>query len=274
MSWIRSRNFRRTVAVIAVVWLVGFGAVFWMLWDTQRVNGLLERIDQHRGIIEIRRKGRPWMYELLGVRYLPLCDSIVHANIYVDGRQVRISELQPLQDADDVALTLDVPTIGEQEWSTLCAFQHVRAVTFLQYPKGAIDVSELRGVRRVTAFVDVDSAACDCAARAEALVSLYLTGESVDDACLRALSAHASVRELFITRGTITLDGVRALRDLASLRNLVLFDVNIGDEAVPELCNLRQLEFLALRETQVTPEGAEELNRALPHVRIWVANLL
>lgn len=271
MSWIRSWNFRRTVAVIAVVGLVGFGAVFWMLWDTQRVNGLLERIGQHRGVIEIRRKGRPWMYEFLGVRYLPLCDSIVHANIYVDGRHMRISELQPLQDAEDVVLQLDVPSIGEQEWSTLCAFQHVHAVIFRQYPEGEIDVSRLRGVRQVTSFADVDHAACGCAARAERLVELYLTGENVDDACLRALSTHASLRTLVVMRGAISSDGLRVLSGLESLRNLVLFDVDIGDEAIPELCNLRQLEFLTLRETQVTPE---ELKRALPHVRIWVANLL
>jgi hypothetical protein len=66
-------------------------------------------------------------------------------------------------------------------------------------------------------------------------------------------------------------DQLKALGALTELRWLVLMDTGVTDQGLKHIRHLKKLERLDLEGSKVTKQGAEELKKALPDVRIYIA---
>jgi fatty acid desaturase/peptidoglycan/LPS O-acetylase OafA/YrhL len=100
------------------------------------------------------------------------------------------------------------------------------------------------------------------------LRGLYLAGTEVSDDGLSALSSLKKLRELGLRRTKVTDAGLRQVGALAELRVLDLRETRVTCSGLSSLAGLSRLQKLYVSGTQISTAGAQELERALPNVKI------
>jgi hypothetical protein len=100
------------------------------------------------------------------------------------------------------------------------------------------------------------------------LKTLNLNNTAVTNEGLRHLRGLTGLTELNLLQTGVTDDGLPLLGSLTGLQNLSLGGAGITDRGLQQLKGLRNLSQLILVGTGVTPAAVEELQRALPRVKV------
>jgi len=100
------------------------------------------------------------------------------------------------------------------------------------------------------------------------LQTLYLNGTQVTDAGLKHLEGFTKLQHLGLKRTRITDAGLVHLKGLTQLRWLVLDGTKVTDAGLAHLKGLTQLQTLHVNRTKVTEARVNDLQKALPDVRI------
>ena len=100
------------------------------------------------------------------------------------------------------------------------------------------------------------------------LQTLNLSDTQVTDAGLAYLQGLTRLKRLALGP-KITDAGLAHVRGLTQLGGLNLYGPRITDAGLVHLKGLTQLEYVDLQGTKVTEAGVEDLQRALPKVKIY-----
>ena len=101
------------------------------------------------------------------------------------------------------------------------------------------------------------------------LKDLRLVGIPITDAGLASLKRMTQLETLDLYGTKITDKGLAQVKGLTSLRQLALGNnPKMTDEGLAQLKGLTNLRELDLRQTEVTDAGVEDLQKALPKVKI------
>jgi len=102
------------------------------------------------------------------------------------------------------------------------------------------------------------------------LEMLVLAGGRFTDKALEHVKGLSSLKTLWIVPGVpdITDDGLRHLSGLAKLEDLFLAKTKITNAGLVHLRGLKNLKELDVSETAVTKEGADELMKSLPNLKV------
>jgi hypothetical protein len=90
----------------------------------------------------------------------------------------------------------------------------------------------------------------------------------VDDAHLDCIRDLANLKEVHLTCTDISDAGIEPLSYLRKLETLSLDATDVSDGCIPLLKRLTNLRELSLRGTRVSEAGVEELERAMPGLRV------
>jgi len=88
------------------------------------------------------------------------------------------------------------------------------------------------------------------------------------DVLIEALAEHND--DLVAALKTIVSAEVRVVLDGSDVVGINLDDTKVTDEAVEKLVGLDKLRWIGLVRTDVTPEGVENLRKALPNCTVLV----
>ena len=88
------------------------------------------------------------------------------------------------------------------------------------------------------------------------------------DVLIEALAEHNN--DLVAALKTIVSAEVRVVLDGSDVVGINLDDTKVTDEAVEKLVGLDKLRWIGLVRTDVTPEGVENLRKALPNCTVLV----
>ena len=88
------------------------------------------------------------------------------------------------------------------------------------------------------------------------------------DVLIKALAEHND--DLVAALKTIVSAEVRVVLDGSDVVGTNLDDTKVTDEAVEKLVGLDKLRWIGLVRTDVTPEGVENLRKALPNCTVLV----
>ena len=86
----------------------------------------------------------------------------------------------------------------------------------------------------------------------------------VDDALLKKIAEHKTLKQLYLSGANITDMGLKNLAGLGELEVLALEDTPIGDEGLAHLAGLKNLQKLKVGNTKVTDAGVVRLKQAIP----------
>jgi internalin A len=100
------------------------------------------------------------------------------------------------------------------------------------------------------------------------LTSLDLSGTHLTDAGLAHLRGLTGLAALDISTSQVTDAGLVHLNGLVKLSSLRLNDTHVSDVGLAHLKGLKNLSYLDLNGTRVTDVGVQELQQALPDLRI------
>ena len=106
------------------------------------------------------------------------------------------------------------------------------------------------------------------------LHTLYLDGVLNSEEGIAHLKELPQLRELLIgdfrDESTITNAALRHVGEMKSLQLLRIHSASVTDEGLIHLEGLSQLKELSLDNTKATPDGVQQLQRALPNCKIKV----
>ena len=88
------------------------------------------------------------------------------------------------------------------------------------------------------------------------------------DVLIEALAEHND--DLVAALKTIVSTEVRVVLDGSDVVGINLDDTKVTDEAMKKLAGLYKLRWIGLVRTDVTPEGVENLRKALPNCTVLV----
>jgi hypothetical protein len=97
---------------------------------------------------------------------------------------------------------------------------------------------------------------------------VWLRDTKVTDSGLQYLRPLAQLERLLLSDSRVTDDGLKAVGELTSLKDLNLCSTRVTDRGLQHLKRLTNLEIIWLYDTPVTDEGADDLQSALPGLRI------
>jgi hypothetical protein len=100
------------------------------------------------------------------------------------------------------------------------------------------------------------------------LRDLYLLGTHVTDVGLRHLEGLLRLETLSLARTQVSDMGLRHLEGLSRLRCLDLEGTQVTNKGLARLHGLRELKTLYLARTRVTDAGVDQLQQALPGLKI------
>jgi serine/threonine protein kinase len=100
------------------------------------------------------------------------------------------------------------------------------------------------------------------------LEDLRLDKLPITDAGLAHLTAFPRLRRLSLYKTAITDNGVAYLKQLPNLERLSLDETQTGDEALRHLSQCSNLRYVSVWQTQVTDAGVQELQKALPGLKV------
>ncbi len=100
------------------------------------------------------------------------------------------------------------------------------------------------------------------------LKRLSLYGSFVSDAGLAHLRSLSELTFLDLSNTNVSDAGLAQLTDLTDLTHLELSSTRISDKGLVRLKKLTKLNYLNLRATQVSDAGVQELQQALPSLKI------
>jgi len=89
-----------------------------------------------------------------------------------------------------------------------------------------------------------------------------------NDEDLHTIGTLTDLEDLDLQRTKISDGGLEHLKDLNNLRQLSLRGTQITDGGLGYLKRLRSLRALSLRDTDVSAKGVDELQQAMPHIKI------
>jgi hypothetical protein len=132
------------------------------------------------------------------------------------------------------------------------------------------DLKGLKTLKRLSLeATDVTGAGLASLAGQEGLSSLSLSNSRVTDSGMAPLKALAALETLDLRCCTqITNAGIANIKCLASLRSLDLSYTQVTDAGLGSLKELKALQTLDLGGTKVTDQGAADLAKALPGLKI------
>jgi hypothetical protein len=125
------------------------------------------------------------------------------------------------------------------------------------------DLPHLR-VLDISGNPNIDDKALEYAADLPILLHLDVRGTGVTDAGLRHVGRMQYLEYLDLSLTPIDGSGLGHLRNASRLHELLLHDTAIGDDDIDALMSLTQIRRLAIVRTNITPQGAAELQAALP----------
>jgi Leucine-rich repeat (LRR) protein len=136
-----------------------------------------------------------------------------------------------------------------------------------------------RGVAQLTALHElcqlglsdnrnIDDDALKHVVQLPGLTHLLIGETSVTDEGLRYIAQMRNLNHLELHRNEIHGNGLANLQGVTTLRYLGLTETAVGDDDLDELKKLTQLTVLYINRTAVTPQGAQELQAALPDCRV------
>lgn len=97
---------------------------------------------------------------------------------------------------------------------------------------------------------------------------VWLWDTKVTDSGLQYLRPLTQLERLHLNNSRVTDDGLKAVGELKSLRDLNLSSTKVTDRGLQHLKRLTNLEIIWLYDTPVTDAGADDLQSALPGLRI------
>jgi len=100
------------------------------------------------------------------------------------------------------------------------------------------------------------------------LEDLLLNGVGITDAGLVHLKACTQLRKLSLYRTGVTDAGLVHLKEMFFLEHLSLDKTQVTDAGLRHLAALSNLRYLTVWESKVTDAGVQELQKALPRLRI------
>jgi thiol-disulfide isomerase/thioredoxin len=104
--------------------------------------------------------------------------------------------------------------------------------------------------------------------RVKGLQNLLLIDTKVTDDGLKELKDWKELQLLFLHETAITDEGLKELKGLEGLRMLGLVGTKVTDAGLKELKGLKNLRYVYLHETKVTKAGRDDLQKALPDLKI------
>ena len=126
------------------------------------------------------------------------------------------------------------------------------------------------GVRNLTfERCHIDANALSALVGLPRLESLFIDAEELGDGNFRAIGRLVGLRKLWIHSDDLNDERLGQLSKLTSLEELNLYDNAITDASIPHLRSFTRLESLYLWSTQVSPQGIAELQKILPHAKIF-----
>ena len=100
------------------------------------------------------------------------------------------------------------------------------------------------------------------------LKRLSLYGSFVSDGGLAHLQSLTELTFLDLSNTNVSDAGLAHLTDLTDLMHLELSSTRVSDKGLVHLKKLTKLNYLNLRATQVSDAGVQELQQALPNLKI------
>lgn len=196
----------------------------------------------------------------------PLGAALVVAPQATDDDLPHVGRLRGLS-----ALDLSGSTVTDAGLARLNSPVNVQSLFLDGTPIKGTGLAHLAGARRLRSLSLARSHASDLGMvqliHFTELTYLDLGNTPVGDLGLGHLSAHKL--DILDLRGTkVSDEGMAQLGHLESLTWLNLSGTNITDRGLLRLKRLTNLQTLGLKQTAVTAEGAAELQKALPGVRI------
>jgi hypothetical protein len=99
--------------------------------------------------------------------------------------------------------------------------------------------------------------------------AVFLRDTECTDSDLRHLREFLRLKSLSLKSRQITDDGLIHLAELRELESVALIITQLTDAGLVQLYGLTRLKELSLHNTQVTDAGVEELQKALPNLKIY-----
>jgi Leucine Rich repeat len=193
--------------------------------------------------------GKPWapqwLVGLIGVDFFGHVNAVWLNVSATDAAMVEVGRLTRVQ-----ALNLDGTHISD------AGLVHLKGLTELAK-------LELSG----TQITDAGLAHLNLRGLSE-LAKLDLRGTQVSDVGLAHLKGLTKLGYLDLRGTQLTDAGLVHLKRLTNLAELGLFGTRVSDDGLAHLKGLTELSSLGLTDTQVTDAGMQELQKALPNLRI------
>lgn len=100
------------------------------------------------------------------------------------------------------------------------------------------------------------------------VIKVYLHSTAVKDADLAMLEKLPKLQNLFLGKTQIGDAGLEHLQALSELKTLSLNSTQVTDDGLKSLAKQQQLKTVNLQETKVTAGGANQLQKAIPDVKV------
>jgi Leucine-rich repeat (LRR) protein len=99
------------------------------------------------------------------------------------------------------------------------------------------------------------------------IVRLNVESTKVTDRSIASFAKMPRVQELDLSNCKITDQGVASLQNQKTLKTLWLAGTSITDQSIAVLATLPRLEAIHLEGTSVSPDGWQQLLKAIPRIR-------
>lgn len=93
-------------------------------------------------------------------------------------------------------------------------------------------------------------------------------GPVIGDAGLKSVSSLVTLRKLYLRYTNVSDAGIEHVSRLPKLESLDLTGTDVPDASIPLFKRLTNLKKLWLRNTRVSDAGAEELEKAIPGLKV------
>ena len=149
----------------------------------------------------------------------------------------------------------------------------LKFLTFIDAPVTDAGLAHLEGLSNLESFMlrgrnEVTDAGVAHLARMTTLKGLYLENSRISDAGLSYVSGLTGLETVNLGGTQIGDAGLAHLNRLTRLENLGLDGTKVTDAGLALLTGLKKLSRLYLSGTQVTDAGVQELQQALPNLKI------
>jgi hypothetical protein len=216
------------------------------------------------GNSQITGSGLPRLASLQSLQYLSLKQLPID-----DERLARLPDFPLLQ-----YLGLDGTRVGDEGLKTLARYPHLQVLWLDNTPITDAGLAHLLPLTKLrTLYLPSTNTAGPGLAELRALpslTSLSLKGVKLSRDSLKHVAQLEQLESLGLDMTNVNDDQLADLSGLSRIRVLWLSGTPIGDPGIHNLKSLHSLQMLHLTDTQVTPDGAAEIQRALPGCQLML----